>query len=82
MGGQNTDQPEIVILDFKDSNKLTRKIRDGEKIYIKKKLTEKAEQVVVNTGNVLVYASSLEKCKITNERCYEKVGNIHNPFFY
>ena len=37
---------------------------------------------MVNTGNVMVYASNVEKCKITSEKCYEKVGNIHSPFFY
>ena len=39
LGGENTEAKEIIILDFKDTNKLTRKIRDGEKIYIKKKLS-------------------------------------------
>ena len=59
-----------MILDFGSNNKLTKKIREGQQIYIRKNLTEKAEQVVVNTGNVLVYASSTAKCRIPSKECY------------
>ena len=30
----------------------------------------------------MVYASSTKKCTLPSESCYEKVGNIHNPFIY
>lgn len=72
-----------MVLDFANSNKLTKKIREGEEIYIKKKLKEKqAIQATINTVNVMVYAASKSKCQVPSPSCYEKVGNYHSPFFF
>lgn len=69
-------------MDFGSENKFTKKIREGQNIYIKKKFNKKAYQVLINTPNVMVYASKTEKCSMVSEECYEKFGNVHNPFFY
>ena len=37
---------------------------------------------MVNNPNVVIHAASKAVCAIPSEDCYEKVGNIHNPFIY
>lgn len=43
---------------------------------------DKVFQLVVNNPNIIIYASSKEKCAVPSEECYEKIGNFHNPFIY
>ena len=49
-----------------------------------KKLDRKnALQVVVNTGNVIIYAANNNKeCGLPSSSCYDKVGNIHKILWY
>lgn len=39
-------------------------------------------QVHVNSPNVIMYAASSDKCEVPDERCRERTGNFHHPFFY
>ena len=74
---------EILFLDFGESHKFTKKIKEGQNLYIKRKFKEKCIfKSAINTGNVLVYVASDEECVFPSEMCYEKFGNIHNPFVY
>lgn len=62
---------------------VSKKIRDNVNIYLQKHVKAgKAFEVMVNNPNVLIYASSEEKCQVPNEECYERIGNYHNPFVY
>ena len=46
-------------MDIGDSNKFTKKIRENQNIYLKKRFQEeKPYQVVVNTPNIMVFAAS------------------------
>ena len=72
---------EVVTIDFAKS--ITKKMREGEVIYLKTALkAKKATQAVVNSPNVIIYAARKEKCAVVSEDCHEKVLNMHNPFIY
>ena len=49
--------------DFGNKNSFTKKIHEGQKIFIRKKLTDKAIEVVVNTENVVIYSANVKRCK-------------------
>lgn len=60
------DTEEIVYLDFKDT--ITKKMREGEKLYLKTTLqAKKAVQAVVNSPNVIIYAARKDKCDVVSE---------------
>ena len=70
IGDNDEGVSEAEILLFDSSNKFTKKVREGQQVYIKKTFTEKTQQVIVNTGNVLVYAASTAKCTLPSESCH------------
>lgn len=52
-------------MDF--SNTITKKMREGEKLYLKTKLKAKnAVQAVVNSPNVIIYAARIDKCDVVS----------------
>lgn len=52
-------------MDFNRS--LTKKVREGENIFLKTTLKgKKAVQAVVNSPNVLIYAASKDKCDLVS----------------
>ena len=72
---------EAVFFEFKDI--ITRKIRDEEQVYLKTTLKkDEVVRVVVNNPNVIVRASSDEKCHIPTDECYEHIANSHHHFIY
>ena len=70
-------------MDFGSRNTFTRKIHAGQKLYIKKKFTSrKSIKAVINTENVIIYASNAHRCSIPDEECYEYICSIHDSFIY
>lgn len=68
-------------MDFSDT--ITKKMREGEKLYLKTTLkAKKAVQAVVNSPNVIIYAARIDKCDVVSSECHEKVFNFHNPGIY
>jgi hypothetical protein len=54
--GETKNDTEIIIIDFDKT--ITKKMRLGERIYLKTKLkAKKAVQAVVNSPNVIIYAA-------------------------
>ncbi len=52
--------------DFKD--KFTKKMREGEKVFMKTNIKGKqAVQAVVNSPNVIIYAARKGKCDIVSQ---------------
>ena len=43
----------------------------------------KALQVTINTGNVMVYmATSKKECGLPSPTCHDAIGNIHKNFVF
>lgn len=81
--GESTskNETEVIMVDF-DRN-ITKKLREGEVLYLKTTLkAKKAVQAVVNSPNVIIYAARKEKCELVSDSCHEKVLNFHNPIIY
>ena len=64
--------------------KFTKKVREQEDVYIKKKLDKKrALQVAINNGNIIVYMAAKDKdCGMPSPSCYDAVGNSHKNFWF
>lgn len=62
LGNSKGENKEILILDFKDDMTLTKYSRELEDTFIKKTVEiNKALQVTISTGNVMVYMASEKK---------------------
>lgn len=54
-----------------DSDTFTRKLKDGEQIYVRKIVKIKQTyQVLINSGNVMLYMASTKKCPVPSRTCY------------
>lgn len=55
----------------------------GDNVFFKKPMKKgHSFQVMINNPNVILYASSAEKCDVPDEKCRERTGNYHHPFVY
>lgn len=76
------DTEEAVIIDM-DSNTYTKKLKEGDGIYLRKKLEKgKGFQVLLNTANAMVYMATNKKCPVPSKTCYDRIGTYYRHFVF
>lgn len=75
------EQP--IILEMGTENSYTKKMREGEKVYLKKGIEKgKGFQVLINTINAIVYMATNKKCELPSHDCHNEIGTLQRHFVF